>query len=763
MLCRLSRPGAAAARVLRESYTTSSSHSKWLCTIRQAQSQRAYTRVDHFRPFHSPRYCCTPTQGTSIRGYASNTMSTTSKHTTLAPAPGSHEVLQRIRERMKLEKEGPTGRVIDAYIVPHNDNHSNEYIAEADERLAFVTGFTGSYGDAVITQEKAILWTDGRYVTQAKSQLNSFWSMINVHDDSALTVRSWIAQQFGDRTYCLPYELWTKVLQGDSSYLSRCIAIVAIDPSLFPVSKALQLASSLASHGVGVFPIESNFVDSVWRSSQPERPREPLRIVDTSFSGISVQEKVEKVRGILNISGVSYILVTALDEIAWLLNLRGTDIAYNPLFFAYVLLGPKEVFLYMDQDRRGSKEPLELLQHQLGDQLRVKAYSMFRADVAELASTLYDSNSGRTKHTILIDPQSCSLGIQMLLPPTTVVERTSPIKELKSIKTQEEIEGMRRCHIRDGRAIVKYLAWLHDQINSVLEEASSRAGKEGLDQASWEKRLCEERQLTEYWVAEKLKSFRQENPEFKSLSFETISSTGSNGAVIHYSPTQDACSVLDPHSLYLCDSGGQYSDGTTDITRTVHFSRPTEEQRKLYTLVLKGFIACSNAVFPHGAFGYQVDGFARQFLWNEGLNYSHGTGHGVGAHLNVHEAPPAIRQGASANDSGLKPGMIFTIEPGYYEEGKFGIRIEDVLTVRQREHGSKLGCSDKSYCYFESITCAPLQTSLMELSMLTPQEKEWVNAYNKRVQDTLLPLLDDSDPDEKIAKQYLLSHRTDLT
>lgn len=195
----------------------------------------------------------------------------------------------------------------------------------------------------------------------------------------------------------------------------------------------------------------------------------------------------------------------------------------------------------------------------------------------------------------------------------------------------------------------------------------------------------------------------------------------------------------------------------------MHFSNPKEDERKLYTLVLKGFIACSNSVFPRASLGYQVDPFARQFLWREGLNYSHGTGHGVGANLNVHEAPPAIRQGATATDSGLKPGMVFTIEPGYYEEGKFGIRIEDVLTVRERSNGSTLGHSDKSYCYFESITYAPLQTSLMQLSMMTFEEKEWVNAYNKRVQDTLCPLLDDSDPDERTAKEYLMSHRTDLS
>jgi Xaa-Pro aminopeptidase len=274
---------------------------------------------------------------------------------------------------------------------------------------------------------------------------------------------------------------------------------------------------------------------------------------------------VDEVRNSLKKDGVSYLIVTALDEIAWLLNLRGNDISFNPLFFSYVLVGPETLHLYIDQQRGSWEEAVQSLHHELGNQLRVEAYSKFHAGIAEMADTLYDTNSGRIKHSIALDPHSCNLGVKILLPPTTVVERSSPIKGLKSVKTEEEIEGMKQCHIRDGKAVVKFLAWLDKQLKSIIQEAASRSQASEMEQSALERQLCEERSLTEYNVAQKLKSFREEIPEFQSLSFDTISSTGSNGAIIHYSPTQNNSSVIELHSLYLCDSGGQYLNGTTDM------------------------------------------------------------------------------------------------------------------------------------------------------------------------------------------------------
>lgn len=381
-------------------------------------------------------------------------------------------------------------------------------------------------------------------------------------------------------------------------------------------------------------------------------------------------------------------------------KLTNASIPYNPVFFSYALVTPTMVTLYVDE----SKLTDDVKSH-LGSQVSLRPYDSIFEDINALSQEPQKNEGAPTKYLI---SQKASWALSQALGGEDKVEETrSPVGDAKAVKTETEMEGMRACHIRDGAALSEFFAWLEDQL------------------------IVKKARLDEVEAADKLESIRSKHKHFAGLSFDTISSTGANAAVIHYSPERGNCSVIDPKAIYLCDSGAQYFDGTTDTTRTLHFGEPTPMERKSYTLVLKGHIALDRARFPKGTSGFALDTLARQFLWAEGLDYRHGTGHGVGSFLNVHEGPIGIGTRVQYSEVSLAVGNVISNEPGYYEDGNFGIRIENVIMVKEVETAHKFG--DKPYLGFEHVTMVPYCRKLVDLSMLTPSEKSWVNDYHKEV------------------------------
>jgi Xaa-Pro aminopeptidase len=384
------------------------------------------------------------------------------------------------------------------------------------------------------------------------------------------------------------------------------------------------------------------------------------------------------------------------------------SIPYNPVFFSYAVVTATNATLYIDD----SKLPQDVKDH-LGDKITIRPYEAIFEELTALSNettqTNGDSETRKEKPKFLTSNRASWALNKALGGEDRVEEVRSPVADAKAIKNEVELKGMRDCHIRDGAALTEYFAWLEDQLinkNATLDEVDG---------------------------ADKLESIRSKHERFMGLSFDTISSTGPNGAIIHYKPEKGACSIIDPKAIYLCDSGGQYLDGTTDTTRTMHFGEPTDMERKAYTLVLKGNIALERAIFPKGTSGFAIDMMARQFLWNEGLDYRHGTGHGVGSFLNVHEGPIGIGTRVQFSEVPLSVGNVISDEPGYYEDGKFGIRIENMVVVKEVETKHKFG--DKPYLGFEHVTLTPHCRKLVDVSLLTKDEIDFINAYHKEVFD----------------------------
>jgi len=395
-----------------------------------------------------------------------------------------------------------------------------------------------------------------------------------------------------------------------------------------------------------------------------------------------------------------------LDETAWLFNLRGSDIPYNPVFFSYAVITSDSATLYVDD----SKLSPEIKTH-LGDAVTLRPYDAVFGDIEALGregSGAASNSDGSAKAKKYLTSTKASWALYKSLGGEEMVEEIrSPIGDAKAVKNETELAGMRACHVRDGAALSEYFAWLEDQL-------VNKGAK-----------------INEVEAADKLEATRAKHEHFVGLSFDTISSTGANAAVIHYKPERGSCPNIDPKAIYLCDSGAQYLDGTTDTTRTLHFGEPTEMERKAYTLVLKGNIALEQAKFPKGVSGFALDSLARQFLWQEGLDYRHGTGHGVGSFLNVHEGPIGIGTRVQYSEVPLAVGNVISDEPGYYEDGNFGIRIENIIMVKEVETNHRFG--DKSYLGFEHVTLVPMCRKLIDVNLLTDGEREWLNSYHTEV------------------------------
>ncbi|KAE9568204.1 putative Xaa-Pro aminopeptidase P [Colletotrichum fructicola] len=578
--------------------------------------------------------------------------------------------LSTLRELMKE-------RNIDVYVIPSEDSHSSEYIAGCDARREFISGFSGSAGCAVVTLDRAALATDGRYFNQASKQLDQNWLLLKQGLQDVPTWQEWSAEQ------------------------SAGGKVVGVDPELITASIAKKLAEKIKRcGGSDLVALDENLVDLVWAKDRPARPKNPVVVLPETFSGKDVKSKLKDLRQDLEKKNSHAFVVSMLDEIAWLFNLRGDDIPYNPVFFSYAIITNDSATLYIDKSKLG-----EATRAYLSDNgIAIKSYESIFEAISALRSSVERADDSLVSKRFIISTKASWALKRSLGGDGLVDEVRSPIGDSKAVKNKTEMAGMRACHIRDGAALIEYFAWLEDQL------------------------VAKKAVLDEVQAADKLEQLRSKHKDYVGLSFDTISSTGANAAVIHYKPERGACSVIDPNAIYLCDSGAQFLDGTTDTTRTLHFGQPTEAEKLAYTLVLKGNIALDTAIFPKGTTGFALDCLARQHLWREGLDYRHGTGHGVGSYLNVHEGPIGIGTRVQFAEVALAPGNVVSIEPGFYEDGSYGIRIENVAMVTEVKTKHSFG--DKPYLGFEHVTMVPYCQNLIEPSLLTAEEKKWLNAHN---------------------------------
>ncbi|KAK9478489.1 peptidase M24, structural domain-containing protein [Lipomyces japonicus] len=592
---------------------------------------------------------------------------------------------------------------IDVYVVPSEDAHQSEYIAPVDARREFISGFSGSAGCAVITATKAALATDGRYFLQAEKELDSNWSLLKQGLQDVPTWQEWTLRE----------------AEGGKN--------VGVDASLISASQAKSLSEKLKSRKGGqLIGMDINLIDRVWGSNQPVRSKAQVRNLGLEFTGKRFEDKLTDIRKEIEKNKGSGLIVSMLDEIAWLFNLRGSDIPYNPVFFSYAFITETDAIFYIDSDKL-----TDSVRAHLGALVTLKPYDAIFNDLKSFSQAHVTSE----KKVLVTSSASWALtkavtGIADEDNNTTTTSngtssklntiKFAPIEFAKAVKNATEIEGMRMSHLRDGVAQIKYFAWLERKLSN------PHNGDVGLDEVS---------------AADQLERFRAEQENFAGLSFPTISSSGSNAAVIHYQPEKGTCASVVRDQIYLCDSGAQFFDGTTDSTRTVHYGTPSEFEIKAYTLVLKGHIAIARAVFPKGSSGYVLDILARQHLWREGLDYRHGTGHGVGSFLNVHEGPIGIGTRLQLSEVPLEVGMFISNEPGYYEDGKFGIRIESVVVVAEKSTRHQFG--DKKYLGFETVTLVPMCKNLINVSLLDADEISWLNAYHNDVYEKTHKLIND--------------------
>lgn len=575
---------------------------------------------------------------------------------------------QEIRKRITSLRVFMRQRGISAFIVPSTDPHSGEYVPAHWESRKWISGFTGSAGTAVITAQEGGLWTDSRYFLQAADQL----------EDTGIKL-------FKDRLPETPSiaEWLRSVLHAGEK--------VGIDGWVNTTEEAESLRASLSSQGLELVSVDDPF-ETLWE----DRPSLPLNvpfILPTEYAGVSCSDKLAQIRESLCRNHADGILISALDEIAWTLNMRGNDIHCNPVFISYLFITQSDVTLYILPEKLTPEVTSYL--HQQG--ICTKNYTDIEKDLQHYEGKCVQL-SPETNYTLYCAATSSA----------PVVMLPSPVRLLKAVKNPTEIAGFHQAMKRDGVAMVRFLMWLKEAVKS---------GKE-----------------TELSVDRKLYKLRAEQNLFQGISFDTIAGYQAHGAIVHYEATPDTDVTLQPEGLLLLDSGAQYLDGTTDITRTIVLGKLSEEQKTDYTLVLKGFIALSRAEFPQGTCGTQLDVLARQFMWKTGINYGHGTGHGVGHFLNVHEGPHQIRMNHVPTP--LCPGMTITNEPGIYKSGRYGIRTENTMLVvpsRETEFGV--------FYKFEPLTLCPIDKEAIRTDMLTQEETEWLDNYHQKVFEVLSPML----------------------
>lgn len=578
--------------------------------------------------------------------------------------------LEKLREVMRREH-------LSAFIFPSTDAHQSEYVADHWQGRAWISGFNGSAGTAVVTMRSAALWTDSRYFIAAEEQLRGTeFQLMKLKVEGTPTISDWIASE---------------LLQNEDECRE-----VGLDGMVNSYNDTMALISDLRK--AGGITVRTNFdpLEQIWMN-RPAITENPVEIQSLNFAGETVDDKIQRIRKALREHHADGILVSALDDIAWTLNLRGTDVHCNPVFVSYLLISSEQVSLFVNPKKISSEVKVYLDEHGI---------SLFDYNQVEEGLESY------ADYNILLDGDETSFCLWKSVKCQEIIAAKSPIPVMKAVKNATEIEGYHRAMLRDGVAMVKFLKWLKPAV-----EAGGQ---------------------TEMSIDKKLTLLRAEQNLFRDISFDTIAGYQAHGAIVHYEATPETDAPLLPEGLILIDSGAQYQDGTTDITRTIALGPVTEEMKHIYTLVLKGHIQLELAKFPDGASGTQIDALSRECMWREGYNFLHGTGHGVGSYLNVHEGPHQIRM--EWKPTPLRAGMTVTDEPGLYLKGKFGVRIENTLLIKDF-----VETAFGKFLQMESLTLCPIDTAPIDVDMLLPEEVEWLNAYHREVFEKLSPYLGDEE------------------
>ena len=586
--------------------------------------------------------------------------------------------LEDLREVMRREH-------LSAFIFPSTDPHQSEYVADHWKGREWISGFNGSAGTAVVTLTSAALWTDSRYFIAAEEQLKGTeFQLMKLKIEGTPTIAEWIGRECGPG------------------------AEVGVDGMVNSANSVKELIGDLRKQGGITVRTNLDPLKLIWRD-RPAIPENQVEIYPLQYAGEAAHDKIARIRQGLREKHADGMLMSALDDIAWTLNLRGSDVHCNPVFVSYLLISSKDVTIYINK----VKLQPEVLAYLKAEGVGVAPYE----DVKKGLKDYFEYN-------ILLDPDEVNYTLYKSVT-REIVEEESPVKRMKTVKNETEIAGFRSAMLKDGIAMVKFL--------KNLEFFAEQSGKA-------EQRIenLEGEPLTEIGVDEMLTAFRAEQPLFRGISFDTIAGYQAHGAIVHYEATPETDATLKPEGLLLLDSGGQYLDGTTDITRTIALGPLTEEQKRVYTLVLKGHIQIELCKFPSGSSGTQIDILARKDMWREGLNYLHGTGHGVGTYLNVHEGPHQFRM--EWKPAPLVAGMTITDEPGIYLADKFGVRIENTLLItpyKETEFGK--------FLQFESLTLCPIDKKPIMKEMLLKEEIDWLDAYHQRVFDILSPHLSEDE------------------
>ncbi|UCX05678.1 aminopeptidase P family protein [Shewanella glacialimarina] len=578
------------------------------------------------------------------------------------------ERVSAIRQQLIIEN-------IDAFIIPRADEYLGEYVPARNERLHWATGFTGSAGMAIVLKDTAAIFTDGRYTVQVPQQVDgALFQYLSLTDDPQI---DWLIDTLG---------------AGSK---------VGIDSRLHTLAWYQNAKSEFNKADIELIDVQQNPIDVHWHN-RPQLPTSPFTLFSHEGAGRNSLDKRQQIGALVKKQGADVALIAALDSFCWLLNIRGNDVPRLPVILGCALLATNgDMTLFTDL----AKVPTGFTEH-VGTGVTVK-------DEAELATAL----ATLTGVKLLADPNSANAfsQLQAQAAGAKLIAGLDPVALPKAQKNSAELAGIKACHIRDGVAVSRFLAWLDSQVEQGIMH----------DEAA---------------LAEQLESYRLQDPQYREPSFDTISATGANAAMCHYNHNNGTPSTMEMNSIYLVDSGAQYLDGTTDVTRTIAIGNVTDEQRKMVTLVLKGHIALDTARFPKGTSGVQLDAFARQYLWQHGFDYDHGTGHGVGHFLSVHEGPQRI--GKNVNSVALLPGMVLSNEPGYYRTNGFGIRIENLVVV---QHCEALKGSEREMYEFDAITLIPMDTRLIDKSLLSTSEINWFNQYHAKVRKTLTPLMQGDD------------------
>ncbi|KAF9806572.1 hypothetical protein IEO21_08640 [Rhodonia placenta] len=562
---------------------------------------------------------------------------------------------------------------LDYYVIPTEDAHGSEYVAVSDKRREWISGFTGSAGQAIVSKTTAYMVADSRYWVQARTELDDNWNLVQAgHVDGPKDWVEWLTERARD------------VRVGIDSRMVSHHTATALNQALIGKNSKL------------VYPPQ-NLVDLIW-DGKPSRSREPIFVQPHRFTGMEASAKLAELRAWISRQPPSMqvaTLISSLPNIAWLLNLRGDDIPFNPVFHSYLFVSLDEAILFIEP-AKVSAEVDEYL----------RSISVERKEYNQIWSFLRLKPWGEGK--VILTPET-SYAISLMLTGFRYTVLPSEVDNMKAVKTDVELAGLRNAYRRDGAAFVRFLAWIEEKIQTGFE-------------------------ITEYEAAWRLTEYRRQAKNYMGLAYENISGSGANAALPHYTPRKSTARFIDRDTPYLNDSGGQYLDGTCDTTRTVHFGRPTEAQCEGFTRVLQGHIAIDSAIFPEGTSGQQLDVLARRALWQDGLNYGHGTGHGVGSFLTVHEGP----QGFSSTVP-LVPGHVVTNEPGFYKAGEWGVRIESALIVKRVR--TKNEFNGRVWLGFERLTCVPIQTKMVKDVMLSKEERQWLKTHNRRCLEELEPLL----------------------